>query len=56
MPARSRVAGILRSNAVDLPEWAEGLTLENVRALGATWTARVEDGAVAVEAADALVG
>jgi glycogen debranching enzyme len=44
----SRELGTLEAHATDLPEWAEGLTLENMRAFGKTWTAHVEDGAVAV--------
>jgi glycogen debranching enzyme len=44
-----RDAGELRAHARDLPEWANGLVLENVRALGKTWCARVADGAVEVE-------
>jgi glycogen debranching enzyme len=44
-----REAGALRAHAADLPEWAEGLTLSNVRALGKTWTVHVEDGAPSVE-------
>jgi glycogen debranching enzyme len=41
-------AGTLRSSARGLPEWAEGLVLEGVRAYGKRFTARVEDGAVSV--------
>jgi len=44
-----REAGVLRSNAVDLPEWLEGLTLDKVRALGRSWSVRVENGAVTVD-------
>ena len=44
-----RHAGVLTATAVGLPDWAEGLCLDNVRALGKTWTVRVEHGGVAVE-------
>ena len=44
-----RLAGELRSEASELPEWAEGLVLGNVHAFGRPWTARVEAGAVTVE-------
>jgi glycogen debranching enzyme len=47
-----RQAGALRSWAGDLPEWADGLVLEGVRAFGQRWTAHVETGAVEVEAID----
>ena len=40
-----RSDGTLHANASGLPEWAEGLILSNVRALGKTWTVRVADGA-----------
>jgi glycogen debranching enzyme len=46
-----RELGALRAHAHDLPDWAEGLVLDNVRALGKTWTVHVEDGAVQVEEA-----
>src|SRR5262249_49116977 len=45
-----RRAGVLEANARDLPEWAEGLTLSGVRALGRSWTVRVEDGAASAMA------
>ena len=44
-----RAEGALRSNAADLPDWAEGLVLDGVRAFGQRWTAHVESGAVTVE-------
>jgi glycogen debranching enzyme len=44
-----RELGVLQARARDLPDWSEGLVLDNVRALGKTWTVRVEDGAVAIE-------
>jgi glycogen debranching enzyme len=47
-----RQAGALRSWAGDLPEWADGLVLEGIRAFGQRWTAHVETGAVEVEAID----
>jgi glycogen debranching enzyme len=46
-----RASGVLRSEAAGLPEWAEGIVLERIRAFGRTWTARVEGGAVSVELA-----
>jgi glycogen debranching enzyme len=45
-----REAGVLRSEATDLPEWADGLVLEGVRAFDQRWTAHVDAGAVTVEA------
>jgi glycogen debranching enzyme len=47
-----RVAGVLRSDATDLPEWTEGLVLEGVHAFGRCWTAHVEGGEVTVEPTD----
>jgi hypothetical protein len=44
-----RELGVLKAHTRELPEWSEGLVLENVRALGKTWAVRVEDGAVTVE-------
>ena len=40
---------VLRSDAADLPDWADGIVLEGVHAFGREWTARVERGAVTVE-------
>jgi glycogen debranching enzyme len=45
----NRERGTLEARATDVPDWAEGLTLENVRAFGKTWTAQVEDGSVTVD-------
>ena len=45
----NRELGVLQAQARELPEWSEGLVLENVRALGKAWTVRVDDGAVAVD-------
>ena len=39
-----RAAGTLRATATGLPDWAEGLTLSNVRAFGKSWTVHVADG------------
>ena len=44
-----RDLGVLHAHARDLPDWADGLVLDNVRALGKSWSVRVDDGAVAVE-------
>jgi glycogen debranching enzyme len=44
-----RCAGVLRAHATELPSWAEGLTLGNVRALGKTWAVHVEDGTAQVQ-------
>jgi len=44
-----RVARVLRSDARDVPEWLEGLSLSGVHAFGRRWTVRVERGAVSVE-------
>ena len=46
-----RETGALRAGASELPDWVEGLTLSNVRALGKTWSVRVEDGAAQVNEA-----
>jgi glycogen debranching enzyme len=43
-----RHSGTLRAHASGLPEWAEGLTLSNVRALGKAWTVHVADGVAVV--------
>ncbi|HEV8459177.1 MAG TPA: glycogen debranching N-terminal domain-containing protein [Gaiellaceae bacterium] len=45
----NRERGTIESHATELPDWAEGLTLANVRAFGKAWTAHVEDGAVVVD-------
>ena len=47
-----RAAGVLRSDATELPEWADGLVLEGVRAFDQRWTVRAEDGGVTVEPAE----
>jgi glycogen debranching enzyme len=47
-----RAAGALRSEATDLPGWADGLTLEGVRAFGQRWSVHVEGGSVEVEPID----
>jgi glycogen debranching enzyme len=44
-----RGEGALRSTAVDLPDWAEGIALDRVHAFGQRWTAHVEGGSVTVE-------
>jgi glycogen debranching enzyme len=44
-----RVAGALRSDAAELPEWADGLVLDGVRAFGQRWTVRADGDTVAVE-------
>jgi glycogen debranching enzyme len=44
-----RAAGALRSDATDLPEWADGLVLDGVRAFDRRWSVRAEDGGVTVE-------
>ena len=44
-----RVARVLRSDARDVPEWLEGLSLAGVHAFGRRWTVRVERGVVSVE-------
>jgi hypothetical protein len=46
-----RARRVLRADAVELPDWADGLSLANVHAFGATWTVRVKDGAATVERA-----
>jgi hypothetical protein len=48
----NRELGVLEARACDLPEWCEGLVLTNVRALGRSWTVRVEDGAASVHETD----
>jgi glycogen debranching enzyme len=47
-----RAAGVLRSDATELPEWADGIVLEGVRAFDQPWTVRAEDGGVTVEPAE----
>lgn len=47
-----RVAGALRSDAAELPEWADGLVLEGVRAFDQRWTVRTDDGGITVEPAE----
>jgi glycogen debranching enzyme len=44
----NREQGVLEARATELPEWCEGLVLENVRAFGRSWTVCVEDGAASV--------
>jgi glycogen debranching enzyme len=44
-----RAARTLRASAATLPGWAEGITLEGIRAFGESWTASVENGAVSVQ-------
>jgi glycogen debranching enzyme len=44
-----RAAGALRSEGAELPEWADGLVLDGVRAFGQRWTVRADGGAVTVE-------
>jgi glycogen debranching enzyme len=44
-----RRAGSLRSDAAELPDWADGLTWGGVHAFGRRWTAYVEAGAVGAE-------
>ena len=46
-----RAERALRSEASELPDWLEGLTLSGMRACGPRWTARVEGGRVHVEPA-----
>lgn len=48
-----RAAGRLRSSAVDLADWAEGLTLDGIHAFGGRWRAHVEGGRVDVVPTDA---
>jgi glycogen debranching enzyme len=50
--APDRAAGVLRSDATELPEWADGLVLEGVRAFDQRWTVRAEEGGVTVEPGD----
>ena len=47
-----RAAGALRSDVAELPDWADGLVLDGVRAFGQRWTVTAGDGGVAVEPAD----
>jgi glycogen debranching enzyme len=51
----NRELGTVEATATDLPEWCDGLVLENVRAFGRAWTVRVEDGAAAAHEANASV-
>ena len=44
-----RAGGALRSSGAELPEWADGLVLDGVRAFGQRWTVRAEGAAVTVE-------
>jgi glycogen debranching enzyme len=44
-----RNEGALRSDGAELPDWADGLVLEGVRAFGQRWTVHAEGGAVSVE-------
>jgi glycogen debranching enzyme len=44
-----RAAGALRSDVAELPEWADGLVLDGVRAFDRRWTVRTDDGGVTVE-------
>jgi glycogen debranching enzyme len=48
-----RAERVLRSEAQDVPEWLDGLSLEGVHAFGRRWTVRVERGSVDVEPASA---
>jgi len=50
--APDRAAGVLRSDASDLPEWADGLVLDGVRAFDQRWTVRTDGGGVTVEPAE----
>jgi glycogen debranching enzyme len=47
-----RAGGALRSEAVEVPDWTEGLVLEGVRAFDQRWVVRADDGGVAVEPAE----
>jgi hypothetical protein len=47
-----RVEGALRSEGAELPEWADGLVLEGVRAFGQRWTVHVDGSAVDVSPAE----
>jgi glycogen debranching enzyme len=44
-----RAAGALRSENAELPEWADGLVLDGVRAFGQRWTVHTDGGTVTVE-------
>jgi hypothetical protein len=46
-----RAERVLGSDASELPDWLEGLTLSGMRAFGRRWTARVEGGGVCVDPA-----
>lgn len=50
--APDRAAGALRSDVTELPDWAEGLVLDGVRAFGRRWVVRAGDGEVAVDPAE----
>jgi glycogen debranching enzyme len=47
-----RAAGALRSDAAELPEWADGIVLDGVRAFDQRWTVRTDGGGVMVEPAE----
>jgi glycogen debranching enzyme len=47
-----RAAGALRSEGAELPEWADGLVLDGVRAFGQRWIVHVDGGAVDVSPAE----
>ena len=47
----NRAERVLRSEASELPDWLEGLTLSGLRAFGQRWTAHVDGGRVHVEPA-----
>jgi glycogen debranching enzyme len=51
--APDRAARVLRSEAEEVPEWLDGLSLDGVHAFGRRWTVRVERGSVNVEPASA---
>jgi glycogen debranching enzyme len=51
----NRELGVLEANASDLPDWCEGLVLENVRAFERTWTVKVDDGVASVHEPSARV-
>ena len=51
----NRELGVLEANATDLPDWCEGLVLENLRAFDRSWTVRVEDGVATVHEPTATV-
>ena len=51
-----RAEGALRSHAHDLPDWADGLVLDGVRAFEQSWIAHVENGVVTVEPGEGRAG